>query len=272
VPEEIEKKFIILDVRAIDDSGREYDIEMQVRKYTNYPRRTVYYLCKMYAEQLKAGQDYLALHPVVGIHFLDYAPFPPSEANDFQYRFALKDVRHPDLTLNDDLSLYLFDLTAMERLAKDGKGDNLLEWLRFLNRAHEEEDESMQANYQNPMIHRAYQTLRVVSADKETREIAERREKALKDEAMFLNEARMEGEKRGEKRGRILGEKQGRILGEKQGKILGEKQGKILGEIKTYQELLSSGLLSKDMAEPKIAELNRKLEQLIKDSETLTEQ
>jgi predicted transposase/invertase (TIGR01784 family) len=204
-PEDIEKKFIILDVRAVDDSGREYDIEMQVRKYENYPKRTVYYLCKMYGEQLKAGEDYGELHPVIGIHFLDYAPFPSSEADDFQYRFALRDVRHPDLRLNDDLSVHLFDLPAMERVTRDGRGDDLLEWLRFLNRAQEEGDESMQENYQNPMIHKAYNTLKTLSADEETRELAERREKALKDEAMFLNEAKKSGIEEGRKEGRKEG-------------------------------------------------------------------
>jgi predicted transposase/invertase (TIGR01784 family) len=142
-PEEIEKKFIILDVRAVDDAGREYDIEMQVRKYEDYPKRTLYYLCKLYGDQLKAGEDYGELHPVVGIHFLDYAPFPSSETDDFQYRFVLRDVRHPNLTLNDDLSLHLFDLPAMEKTKRDGRGDDLLEWLRFLNRAHEEGDETI---------------------------------------------------------------------------------------------------------------------------------
>jgi hypothetical protein len=43
------------------------------------------------------------------------------------------------------------------------------------------------------MIHKAYKTLKALSADEETRELAERREKALKDEAMFLNEAKKTG-------------------------------------------------------------------------------
>jgi predicted transposase/invertase (TIGR01784 family) len=193
LPEEIEKKFIVLDVRAVDDVGREHDIEMQVRKYENYPKRTLYYLCKMYGDQLKAGQDYLDLHPVVGIHFLDYSPFPDSGADDFHYRFALRDVRHPDVEFNDDLSLHIFDLPAIERIADGKRNDNLMEWLRFFNHAHEEREESMQENYQNPMIRRAYDGLKALSADEKTRELAERREKALKDEVSFLNEARRTG-------------------------------------------------------------------------------
>ena len=101
----------------------------------------------------------------------------------------------------------------------------------------------MQENYENPMIHKAYDTLKAFSADEETRELKERREKALKDEAMFLNEARREGEKRGA----------------------------IHGQIKMCQEFLAKGLISKDMVEQKSAELNRELEKLTSESVNYSE-
>lgn len=53
----------------------------------------------------------------------------------------------------------------------------------------------MQEKYQNPMVHKAYHALQALSADEKTRELAERRERALKDEVSFLNEARRQGRK-----------------------------------------------------------------------------
>ncbi len=38
------------------------------------------------------------------------------------------------------------------------------------------------------------------------------------------------------------------------------KEGEVRGEIKTYKELLAGGLLSKEMVEQKLAELNQKPE------------
>ncbi|MDM8525605.1 Rpn family recombination-promoting nuclease/putative transposase [Desulfococcaceae bacterium HSG8] len=58
LPEELTKKFIILDIRATDNENRNYDIEMQVRKYTAYSKRILYYLSRMYSEQLESGKDY----------------------------------------------------------------------------------------------------------------------------------------------------------------------------------------------------------------------
>jgi len=43
------------------------------------------------------------------------------------------------------------------------------------------------------MINQAFDDLETMSADRVTRDFAERREKALKDETMFLNEARRLG-------------------------------------------------------------------------------
>ena len=58
----------------------------------------------------------------------------------------------------------------------------------------------------------------------------------------------------------------------KEGEKRGEKRGEIWGEIKTYQELLASGLLSEAMVAPKIAELNRELEKLTRENSTYPEQ
>ncbi|MGE0083691.1 MAG: Rpn family recombination-promoting nuclease/putative transposase [Desulfococcaceae bacterium] len=189
------KKFISLDIRALDSSGKEYDIEIQVRRYENYPKRSLYYLCKLYGDQLKSGDDYGELHPVIGIHFLDYRQFP--EHAGFHYHFRLRDRDCPDLVLTDDLSLHIFELRGIEKHMKEMKMTDLLEWLHFFNHAHEEGDKSMRTRYSNPMINRALDALEIMSADSVTRDLAERREKALKDETMFLNEARRQGMEEG---------------------------------------------------------------------------
>jgi predicted transposase/invertase (TIGR01784 family) len=149
----------------------------------------------MYGGQLGAGEPYSMLRPVVGIHFLDYAFFPGGP--DFHYHFSLRDIRHPHLALTDDLSLHIFELPGIENLFQNRETDGLLEWLHFFSHPQPEGENAMTAQYQNPMINRALDSLRALSADEKTRELAERREKALKDEAMFLNEARRMGREEG---------------------------------------------------------------------------
>ncbi|MGE0083693.1 MAG: Rpn family recombination-promoting nuclease/putative transposase [Desulfococcaceae bacterium] len=230
-PDEIDKKFITLDIRAVDCAGNEYDIEMQVRKYENYPKRSLYYLYRMYGEQLKSGDDYGELHPVIGIHFLDYRQFPGHSG--FHYHFRLRDHNCPDLVLTDDLSLHIFELRGIEKHMKANKMTDLLEWLHFFNHAHEEGDKSMRTRYSNPLIGQAFDALEIMSADSATRDLAERREKALKDETMFLNEARR------------LGRKEGKI----EGKIEGREEGKRMTQLGIAEKMMARGLDADEISE-----------------------
>ncbi|QTA93699.1 Rpn family recombination-promoting nuclease/putative transposase [Desulfonema magnum] len=204
LPEELTKKFIILDIRASDAQGNHYDIEMQVRKYDSYSKRILYYLSRMYSEQLQSGQDYEKLRPVIGIHFLDYTEFPDYEKT-FHFRFELRDRNHPDLRLTDDMCLHIFELPKLRRIAEKYGNKNLLEWLHFFNHAHEEGDRKMREHYTNPKIRKAFGVLESLSADELTRQQAEMREKALKDEVSMLAAAERKGRKVGREEGRLIG-------------------------------------------------------------------
>lgn len=202
LPEELSEKFIILDILAVDEARQQYDIEMQVRRYSAYPERALSYLCRLYGTQLDSGESYLRLTPVIGIHFLDYEHF--AEYSDLHFCFELREVRHPELRLTHDLSLHVFELPKLERSTRQADwGDPLFEWLHFLSHAHEEGDEAMRKSYTNPMIHKAFEVLEALSADELTRQRAEMREKALKNEVSMLEDAREEGIQQGIQQGQL---------------------------------------------------------------------
>jgi predicted transposase/invertase (TIGR01784 family) len=75
---QIARKEGILDVRAIDSQGRHYDIEIQVRPQPSYIKRSLYYVARMYGEQLTRGEEYSLLAPCIGINILDYVLFRDS--------------------------------------------------------------------------------------------------------------------------------------------------------------------------------------------------
>ncbi len=76
LPEELTETYIILDILAQDEAQRQYDIDMQVQRYSVYPQRALYYVCRVYGTQLDSGQSYGRLMPVIGIHFPDDEHFP----------------------------------------------------------------------------------------------------------------------------------------------------------------------------------------------------
>jgi predicted transposase/invertase (TIGR01784 family) len=199
LPDHIEEKFIILDINATDDAGKHYDIEMQVCQYSYYPKRSLYYLVNLYANQLKAGENYYLLEPVIGIHFIDYIEY--SKYDRFHFCFEFRDKTFPGLVYSEDLALHIFELPKIKQNIKC-KEEKLkqYEWLHFLKNAHKEGN-MQKAYYKNPMIHRAIDMLEILSNDKQIRMEAEFRERALRNKNSELNAARLEGEETGIEKG-----------------------------------------------------------------------
>jgi predicted transposase/invertase (TIGR01784 family) len=195
--EEIKQKFVILDILAEDRKGRHYDIEMQMNSYKFYPKRTLFYACRLYTKQLASGEDYGKLMPVIGIHFLDYTQY--SEYDAFHFCFGLREKDHPELVLTDDMELHLIELPKFEK--KTGKKlkfrTRLEEWLHFFNHAHEEKEKIMRTHYTNPLIHTAFTALETLSAEEKTRILAQKREESLMNERYELAAAMKKG--RGER-------------------------------------------------------------------------
>jgi predicted transposase/invertase (TIGR01784 family) len=67
------EKGSILDLKARDERGTLYDVEMQCENHKLFAERLLYYWARLYSSQLKEGQIYEKLHPVVSVVFTDFA-------------------------------------------------------------------------------------------------------------------------------------------------------------------------------------------------------
>ena len=88
-PEDLAGKYIMLDILAKDVHGHYYNIEMQVRQHPDWQARSVYYLAKALADQLKSGEPYSRLKPLIGIHLLDFDLF--ADPRQAVWCFELRD-------------------------------------------------------------------------------------------------------------------------------------------------------------------------------------
>ena len=57
-------KVTIVDVKAKDQSGQYYIVEMQVAEVDGFDSRVLYYASKSYSAQIQRGDDYEKLRPV----------------------------------------------------------------------------------------------------------------------------------------------------------------------------------------------------------------
>ena len=192
-PEDLEGKFIVLDILAKDEKGHFFNIEMQMSKREQWSSRSVYYLAKTMAGQLKSGEPYAQLKPVIGIHLLAYVLFKGQD--QACWCFELRDATNPLVKLGSELQLNIIELPKAARLvatqgAVNGMSPALIAWLMYFEYSQEEEIMNQIAH---PWVVEAMTNLKDLSADEETRRRAERRELALIAERTELEAAKESG-------------------------------------------------------------------------------
>ena len=193
-----EEKQGILDVRILLNNDMEIDIEIQLATLNVWADRSLFYISKMYTEQISAGQDYTVFKKCVNISILDFILF--SKEQEFYSCFhILEDTRHTLYT--DKMEFHVLELPKLPKELKE-ESNNILLWAKFIN-SERKEDFVMLAE-KNPYIKSAYQQLQLISQDKEKRLEYEAREKTIRDHNQLLLEAEQRGKEKGEQQGREI--------------------------------------------------------------------
>ena len=195
-----EDKLGILDVRVLMNDDTEIDIEIQLSKLQVWADRSLFYLSRMYIDQIGEGKDYTAFKKCVGISILDFTLFEDSD--DFYSCFHIReDTRN--IIYTDKMEFHVIELSKLPEELKDDSGDLLL-WAKFIAAEREEEFDMIAGK--NPYIKSAYSTLQVISQDKQKRLEYEARQKAILD----YNQGMREATERGLAEGRAAGRAEGR--------------------------------------------------------------
>ncbi len=204
-PEDLEGKYIVLDILAKDEKGHFFNIEMQMSKREQWSARSTYYLAKTMAGQLKSGEPYSQLKPVIGIHLLAYVLFKGQD--QARWCFELRDSTNPLVKLGSELQLNIIELPKAARLAAtqgavNGMSPALIAWLMYFEYSQEEE---IMNDIVHPAVVEAMTNLKELSSDEETRRRAERRELALIAERTELEAAKQVGRVEGRVEGKVEG-------------------------------------------------------------------
>ena len=190
----------ILDVRILMNNDVEIDIEIQLSELKVWADRSLFYLSKMYVEQIEEGQQYDVFKRCVSISILDFTLF--HDTDEFYSCFHLReDTRHTLYT--DKMEFHVLELSKLPKELKEDTSDILL-WAKFISAEREEEFDMLATK--NPYIKSAYEQLQVISQDKQKRLEYEAREKAIRDHNQMMYEAEQRGEERGMQRGMQIGE------------------------------------------------------------------
>jgi predicted transposase/invertase (TIGR01784 family) len=123
-------KLSILDILAVDELGRQLNIEVQTSIPAGLAKRLAYHTCVSYSRQLKKGQNYLTLRPSISICVLNGAMF--SNPAKLHEEFRLQSTSS-QLTLTEDLQIHLLQLNHLQVTAENLYTPTAVErWAWFL--------------------------------------------------------------------------------------------------------------------------------------------
>ena len=171
-----ESKVSVLDVRARDDPGRQYLLEMQQFVRPAMDKRLLYYWAGAHAQQLLKGDRYEMLHPTYTICLLNE---PLIDDAFYHHCFGLYDKEH-DVSLGKDLQMHLLELSKFNVPVEEVRTP-LERWCYFFKHGASLERDKLPAMLDVPVIRKAVEVLMKISQSEREREWMLERERVERD-------------------------------------------------------------------------------------------
>lgn len=185
-------KLAILDIKASVDDKTFVNIELQVSRQNYMPKRSMFYISRMFSEQMVKGQDYETLKPVIGINLLDFILFDDIDAWHNVARFRLDDT---DKILTDCMSLHFLELPKL-KYSDIKKVKKLEAWgAYFSGRCNQEELEVLVMN--EPLLKKAVSFEKAFLNDDKMYREYQQREDAIREETTRFNKVKREAREKG---------------------------------------------------------------------------
>lgn len=120
-----------VDVKAVLRDGTRVIIEMQVLNVEGFEKRILYNAAKAYSQQLKRGENYTLLNPVIALTLTDFLLFKDSP--DLINRFKLIEKQHL-ISYSDDIELVFVELPKFDK--DEAELENMRDkWIYFVKNA-----------------------------------------------------------------------------------------------------------------------------------------
>ena len=149
----LDDKLSVVDVKACDQTGGHYQIEIQLLNHSDLPSRILYGWADLYSAQLQGGEDYSVLRPTYAIWLLGETLLP--DLSGYAHAYRMRDesghlfVEHGGIWL---LDLSKFDVQGVETEQE--------RWLKFFNEAERLDDDALPKWMQTGEMKQAMNTLK----------------------------------------------------------------------------------------------------------------
>ncbi len=193
-----------VDVKARDQTGRTFIVEMQVLVAAGLEKRILYNACKAYVGQIERADDYRKLVGVIAITITDFVMY--RDLKEIVSTFRLRAAENPDI-VQQDMALVFVELPKFTKTEAE-LTTPLDRWLYFMRNA-ETLDAVPARLAADPAIGHAFEIANRAGLSDDELDDQDKREQwigFLKSLELDVNEAR----RKGEAKGRADGEAKGR--------------------------------------------------------------
>ena len=160
-----------------------------------FEKRILYNAAKTYSNQLRSGEDYLDLHPVIALTLTDFVMFESYPR--YLSRFVLRERDYLMDYPAEDLELVFVELPKFEKPLEALEG-RLEQWLYFIK--HAPDLTMIPPNWAAvPVLRQAFDLANRVNLEPEELEDLERREIFIADQRNALRKAQRQGHAEGRK-------------------------------------------------------------------------
>ena len=232
-------KLICVDVKATDQLGRVFIVEIQIVVQSSFAKRAVFYACEAYTDQLRVGQGYSDLKATYSICLLMRNLW---DDDQLHHQFRLVD-RESGRVLDDSIEIHTVELAKYNGALSDVRSASVLEqWAYWIKNSSEHTVEELQELLPGLEFLRATGELNAIREITEEKQLYNAREKASLDIQSNLIDARQEGRQEGIE------------IGEQRGEQRGDQRGKLKASIQIYEGLLGDSVTSKSILSSRTTE------------------
>lgn len=199
------QKYGMLDVLVELNDRAKIDIEIQLKTMKYWDKRQLFYLSRLYADELVTGEEYRKLKRCIGISILD---FNLTDREEYHSIYYIQDKEGNHFT--EDFELHIIELQ------KELKGNSLDDWIRLFNAESEEELDMIKT--ENVGIREAIIEVKRFSLIGIMRDVYRSYMDAKRDRKAIEDYMKEEAEKQGLERGLERGLEQGLERGLERGR------------------------------------------------------
>jgi predicted transposase/invertase (TIGR01784 family) len=212
-------KLSILDIIASSESGKQYNIEIQISDEESYQKRALYYWGKLYTDQLQKAQRYSSLSKTIGIHILNFVCF--NDLEEYHNKFHVVESEGGSRYFRD-FEIHTVELGKFENEESKELSDFIASirsaldmWVAFLTRNEIFDRNNLPPELNDASLKKALSVLDIMNFTSDERESYEENIKWLRMEAEALQahgtKVREEALQEGREKGREEGREEGKI-------------------------------------------------------------